>query len=198
MAKKFYAVRAGVKTGIFYTWDECKKMVTGFKGAEYKSFLTEEEALAYLNNDLNKAEFEESDENAVAYVDGSFSKDIKKYSYGCIILHKGERYELSGSGQDERYLSMNNVAGEIFGSMRAVEWAIEHNIKAISIYYDYEGIEKWANDIWKANKEGTIYYKEFIKKSREKIQIKFVKVAAHTGVELNEQVDRLAKNALLI
>ena len=42
--KKIYAVRKGHKTGLFYTWDECKKQVNGFSGAEYKSFQTLDEA----------------------------------------------------------------------------------------------------------------------------------------------------------
>lgn len=46
--KKVYAVRQGKKTGLFYTWDACKAAVNGFSGAVYKSFLTEEEARAYL------------------------------------------------------------------------------------------------------------------------------------------------------
>ena len=47
--KKIYAVRKGHKTGLFYTWDECKKAVHGYSGAEYKGFLTKEEAEAFLN-----------------------------------------------------------------------------------------------------------------------------------------------------
>ena len=38
--KKFYAVRQGRKTGMFLTWDECKKQVMGYPGAIYKSFGT--------------------------------------------------------------------------------------------------------------------------------------------------------------
>ena len=30
----------------------------------------------------------------------------------------------------------------------------------ICIYYDYEGIEKWANGLWKANKIGTQAYQK--------------------------------------
>ena len=40
---KYYAVRNGYHTGIFNTWDECKKEVSGFSGAEYKSFTKLEE-----------------------------------------------------------------------------------------------------------------------------------------------------------
>ena len=34
----YYVVYKGKKTGIFYTWDECKENVLGFKGAIYKKF----------------------------------------------------------------------------------------------------------------------------------------------------------------
>ena len=47
--KKIYAVRKGNKTGLFYSWDECKKAVHGYSGAEYKGFLTKDEAEAFLN-----------------------------------------------------------------------------------------------------------------------------------------------------
>ena len=48
MPKKFYAVRKGRKTGIFTTWDECRAQVHGFPCAEYKSFLTMEDAKGFM------------------------------------------------------------------------------------------------------------------------------------------------------
>lgn len=45
---KFYVVRKGRQTGIFATWPECQEQVTGFSGAEYKSFSTRVEAEAWL------------------------------------------------------------------------------------------------------------------------------------------------------
>ncbi|MBK6977215.1 MAG: ribonuclease H family protein [Cytophagaceae bacterium] len=46
MAKKqkFYAVWTGRKPGIYTSWDECKKQVEGFDGAQYKSFESKTEA----------------------------------------------------------------------------------------------------------------------------------------------------------
>lgn len=38
MAKKYYAVKVGEKTGIYETWEECKANVDGYPGALYKSF----------------------------------------------------------------------------------------------------------------------------------------------------------------
>ena len=51
MAKKIYAVRKGFIPGIYNTWDECKEQVTGFSGAEYKSFSSKEEADVYMNGE---------------------------------------------------------------------------------------------------------------------------------------------------
>ncbi|KAJ3108279.1 hypothetical protein HK100_003461 [Physocladia obscura] len=47
-ASKFYAVRVGRNTGVYSSWDDCRKQVKGFSGAEYKSFKTFPEAQSYL------------------------------------------------------------------------------------------------------------------------------------------------------
>ena len=48
--KKYYAIKEGkgVKNIIVRSWAECAKLVLGYNSV-YKSFLTEEEALSYLN-----------------------------------------------------------------------------------------------------------------------------------------------------
>ncbi len=42
--KKFYVVWKGKKPGVYSTWNECKKQINGFEGAQYKSFASESEA----------------------------------------------------------------------------------------------------------------------------------------------------------
>jgi ribonuclease HI len=42
--KKFYVVWKGRKTGVFSSWDVCKKQIDGFDGAQYKSFSSLDEA----------------------------------------------------------------------------------------------------------------------------------------------------------
>ncbi|SPO03421.1 related to ribonuclease H1 [Cephalotrichum gorgonifer] len=46
--QKYYAVRTGMRPGVYLTWDECQSQTTGFKGASYKSFLSIEEAQAFV------------------------------------------------------------------------------------------------------------------------------------------------------
>jgi ribonuclease HI len=39
---KYYVVWRGRLTGIFDSWDECRKQVEGYEGAQYKGYLTRE------------------------------------------------------------------------------------------------------------------------------------------------------------
>ena len=55
MAKKYYAVKRGRKTGIFTVWAECAAQVQGFQGAVYKGFMTEAEARDWLDGAVDSA-----------------------------------------------------------------------------------------------------------------------------------------------
>src|SRR5699024_403503 len=58
--KKYYVVWSGKKTGIFETWDDCKKQVLGVKGAKYKSFPSKQEAVAAFENGYTPAKGNQS------------------------------------------------------------------------------------------------------------------------------------------
>ena len=52
--KKYYVVWNGHKTGVFTSWDVCKKQISNFQGAQYKSFVSKEEAeKAFKGNYFN-------------------------------------------------------------------------------------------------------------------------------------------------
>lgn len=190
---KYYAVRIGRNPGIYHTWDECKRETMGFKGASFKKFSTREDAEVFINEiEEDKKESAEKDE-LVVYVDGSYRNSDKSHSYGVYMFNDEEEYTYS-----KRFFKdsdMRNVSGEIKGAMRAMEEAAELGKKKIYLHYDYEGIRSWALGFWKTNKEGTIYYKNFYDSIKDKLEVKFIKVEAHTGVKYNELVDKLAKEA---
>ncbi|MDO4903549.1 MAG: ribonuclease H family protein [Limosilactobacillus sp.] len=49
MANKFYVVKAGRHPGIYTSWPDCQREVSGFSGAIYKSFTTRAEAEKWFN-----------------------------------------------------------------------------------------------------------------------------------------------------
>ena len=75
MAKnKYYAVRKGRVPGIYRTWSECQKQVTGYPGAVFKGFVTEEEAQSFLHSGQS-AEAKETHISHTAY----------PYAYVCLL-----------------------------------------------------------------------------------------------------------------
>ena len=219
MSKKYYAVKVGKTTGVFETWEECEASVKGYPGALYKSFKSEAEAYAYMGwsgqqltfDNLNEVQGQDGplsneeapDEDmpysntvkAVAYVDGSFNEATGTFGYGVVMFYKGEELRMKDSSKDEDLVDMRNVAGEIQGAMKAMEFAVDNKISYLIIYHDYLGISKWCSGEWKANKKGTKAYKKFYDKCKKSVDITFEKVDAHTGDKYNELADSLAKEA---
>lgn len=223
MAKqKYYAVKNGKIKGVYLTWKDCQSMVIGYPNAVYKSFEDPHEAMDFLvgektsvkkDKKLDKAEDIEDevlnkdiDENyeftidkdtIEAYVDGSFDASQKKYGSGGVLIKNGKVIDsFSKEGKNLDSVSMRNVAGEIEASMYAMEYCVDNGYSKLVLYFDYNGIEKWCTGEWKANKKGTKDYKKFYDEISDKLEVKFVKVKAHTGVEYNEMADKLAKESI--
>lgn len=194
---KYYAVRKGRETGIFRTWDKCKEATSGYKGAEFKSFLTEEEAKQYIDC-VSALESYDISKGFHIYTDGSFNADVGKYGSGFIIFLNGKK-RLYGekAGDIPEYAVSKNVAGEIFAVLNALEQAVILNAEEVVIHHDYYGLAKWANGEWKTNKKLTTMYAEKVNQYRENgMKISFIHEKAHTGIKYNEFVDKIAKRSV--
>lgn len=192
--QKFYAVKIGRESGIFTTWDDCKKQVIGYKGAVYKSFLSWEEAEQYLNGD--KKITMEQYHGPIAYVDGSYDVKTGAFAAGAVILYQGEQIEFSEKYTDSELAQMRNVAGEIKASRLVMEYALANGWKNIAIYHDYQGIAAWCDGSWQAKLDGTKEYRDFYQSIKDKLAVHFVKVKGHSGDKYNDMADSLAKKAL--
>ena len=205
MGKKFYAVKQGLKPGVYTTWDECKDNVHGHPGAIYKSFPTLEEALRFVGiqqeestnvEPSNSGTIATDGEKAVAYVDGSYNVANGQYSCGVVLFHHGKEEHIAERGTDESLASMRNVAGEILGARRAMEESIRLGMKEIDIYHDYQGIASWCLGEWKSNKEGTKNYKAYYDSIQGQLKVNFIKVKGHSSDKYNDLADELAKSAI--
>lgn len=207
MAKKYYyAVKEGRQVGVFYTWDDCKKQVIGYKGAKYKKFENILDANEFIERQDNKEELIDiknvkdftdiKKDTMIAYVDGSYNITTKEYGCGVVLFSDKGKESFFEKGNNKEYAKSRNVAGEILGSLLAMEKAIEEGKKNIHIYYDYKGIEEWAMGNWKTNNNLTKAYKKNYDEIKKKLNVIFNKVDAHTGDTYNEEADILAKKSV--
>ena len=199
---KVYAVKQGRQTGIFDTWAECQEQIKGFSGAVYKSFTSREDAEKYLGigdgltqnylfeqPELSEPVQKSSDfmdyletDTCVAYVDGSNTDS--RVGSGVVMI-------FGSATEKEEAVAVRNVAGEINSAMMAMHTAKILGKRKVTIIYDYAGIEQWATGGWSAKTPLAQAYKKFY--DNLSIEVEFVKVKGHTGVEGNEMVDKVAK-----
>lgn len=194
--KKYYAVKVGYNIGVYKTWNECKAQIDGYSGAVYKSFDRKIDAFNFIGiTDKVTKNFEDE---VIAYIDGSYNSQLRLFSCGVVILEKNEVITLKGSSDNNNLVDMRNVAGELMGMEMLFKW-IEQKYNTpvlVKVHYDYAGIENWATNLWKANKEGTKAYqmlvKEFIASGNE---IDYIKIKSHSGNEYNDLADKIAREA---
>lgn len=188
-AEAFMATEAGSESEVSCSAQGRKKPSTEKKDAtdtliEYLDRAREEYPAGRLASD-----------EAIAFVDGSYNIQTRVYSYGCVFIsHRGVE-SFCGSDAQESFRSARNVAGELMGTVFAANLAVERGIKTLSVYHDYTGISMWYLGLWKAESPVAVDYKEKMNALRDRLEVKFVKVAGHTGVDLNEAADLLAKSA---
>src|SRR5690554_1976160 len=198
--KKFYAVKKGHKPGIYDTWEECKKQTDSFSGKEFKSFKTFEEAVSYMNNEtdeivMTEVELLTDKETLNAFTDGSFDEEMNISSYGIVYIDSEKKIIMRGGFIEDIYGS-RNITGEIEGVIEAIKRAIYLNVKKLRLFYDYNGIGKWANKQFKANTQVAINFVSFLDKIKDKIEIDFINVKGHSGIEYNELADKIASNQI--
>ncbi|SDI05253.1 ribonuclease HI [Pseudobutyrivibrio sp. 49] len=201
MAKKnYYAVKVGKVPGIYKTWPECQSNTSGFPGAVFKGFETLEEAEAFMTGTASTVAKSEADgvtslPDIYAFTDGSFNVATGVYGYGGFLHYSDveEDIEIRGNGNDPEEAVSRNVAGEVHGAVAAMRKAVELGLSEMTLFYDYEGIEKWPLRYWKTNKKISMFYVEEYDQLKDSLKVNFVHVKAHTGIPGNEAADRMAK-----
>jgi ribonuclease HI len=204
---KFYAVHSGVNTGVFDTWNECKKNVIGIKTAKYKSFTKREDAENFYKTGISvPPKLEHEKEILYFYTDGSCvgndGTNPSGWGYCCVmneilLLEKCGRVKVNPQDNDfmGAEITTNNTGeltaiGQVFKIILELDLKPDIIIKTDSVY-SINCIE----ENYKINKNvELINYIIELKKRAEfngrKIKLEYIK--AHSGHKWNEFVDKLA------
>ena len=135
---------------------------------------------------------------AYAYIDGSYNYDTNRYGCGGILVVNGKEYIIRKSGNEKDAIKLKNVVGEIFGAITIMKAARKLKLKRIKLYFDFNGIEDIALGKVKPKQKNRflLSYRDFFMEVNKYIKIDFCKVKSHSGIELNNRADRLAKQAV--
>lgn len=143
-------------------------------------------------------------------VDGSFNTKTSVYGSGIIQYDKDLNIvkKMRVSGEKPEFAQSRNIAGETVALATAIDLATKQNLSEITVICDYEGDFRWlapksviVNNVacW-GNKKSTpiaAYHAKVMDYAKEHgiDNIHFVWVRGHEGVQSNELVDKLAKQA---
>ena len=131
----------------------------------------------------------------MAYVDGSYH-DATKSSPAGRCSSTAARPNTSPTSTATRPGGHAQRGRGDHGRRHGIDYCRKAGISALEIHHDYEGVAKWAQGLWKANKPGTQAYAALWPGGRPGPEAHFVKVKGHSGNACNDLADRLARKAL--
>lgn len=154
--RKFYVVWNGYATGVFDSWEECRLQVDGYPDAKYKSFDSQEAAVAAYRGDsaeqldilrtiashrsvmTNYDAFPEICQDALA-VDASCSKNPGPVEYQGVWVRTGERIFHAGPFQG----GTNNI-GEFLALVHGLALLKQQSRPNVPIYSDSRTARAWV------------------------------------------------------
>ncbi len=151
--KKYYVVWNGRKTGVFTSWNVCKRQIDGFEGAQYKSFVSLDEAEIAFKKTYN--EYKGKDTKTVTLssvekekfgkpilesisVDAACAGNPGKMEYKGVFTHNKKQLFLMGPFQK----GTNNI-GEFLALVHGIALLKSKNKEDIPIYSDSKIAMSW-------------------------------------------------------
>ena len=144
--KKYYVVWNGRKKGVFTSWNDCKKQIDGFEGAQYKAFADEQEAqtaysknyASYKGKSTKKPTLSDADKKKYGSpilesisVDAACSGNPGKMEYRGVLTHSKKQLFIQGPFQN----GTNNI-GEFLALVHGLAFLKSRNKEDIPIYSD--------------------------------------------------------------
>ncbi len=151
--KKYYVVWRGFRPGIYGSWEECKKQVTGFDGAQYKSFKTRDEAEDAFNTSYREI-IERKGKKDLQNLKGKDKPILNSISVDAACKGNPGPVEYRGVYTDTQTplfergpYKMGTVnIGEFLAIVLAMAWLKKHKITDMPIYSDSQTAIAWVRN----------------------------------------------------
>lgn len=152
--KKFYVVWKGKEPGIYTSWNACKKQIDGFQGAQYKAFVSEEEAEKaftetyekYKGKDTKKPSLTAAEKAAYGApilesiaVDAACSGNPGIMEYRGVLTHNKNEIFIMGPFKN----GTNNI-GEFLALVHAIALLKQKKMHKLPIYSDSKIAMNWV------------------------------------------------------
>ena len=153
-AKKYYVIWKGKETGVFSSWDKVKKLVQGYEGAKYKSFVSKEEATKAIKkkysdyqgsnskktalSDADKVRFGVPIKNSLT-VDAACSGNPGKMEYRGVLNHNNQEVFKMGPFKN----GTNNI-GEFLALVHGISLLKKKGLHSLPIYSDSKIAMSWV------------------------------------------------------
>ena len=152
--KKYYVVWEGKETGVFSSWDTVKKLVQGYEGAKYKSFVSKVEADKAIKKNFSDYKGKVTKKKALSTtekatygipiknsltVDAACSGNPGKMEYRGVLHHNKQEVFKMGPFKN----GTNNI-GEFLALVHGISLLNKKGLHALPIYSDSRIAMSWV------------------------------------------------------
>lgn len=144
-----------------------------------------------------RGEYMGSHQEVLAYVDGSYNPIEREYAYGVVITDKRSNIiaELSDYRGKRHYAKDLQEAGELFGVIYAIKYAIEARKRKITIFSDYKELFNLLEEGKIPRSNSSRAFMEEYRKIEHKIKIEMIHIKSGTNY-FHNIADNLARESL--
>jgi ribonuclease HI len=204
---KFYAVITNDEQKIYFDWPSCQKAVKGVSNAIYKKFSTKKDAENFITQvsaarhtapatpvapvGRTGATGAAVDDGITVYTDGSGSNGG---GFGVVIIYPNDSEKDIYKAHGKLPFDGTSQAAELYAIHVALSLLEDVKDKQINIYTDSQYSISSLSGYYDETKK--VPNKELLSKITEQMKdkkVKFQHVSAHSGIEYNEECDRLAR-----
>lgn len=152
--KKYYVVWKGKKTGVFTSWNACKKQIDGFEGAQYKAFIDKNEAEKAFTKSYNDYKGKDTKKRVLSLeekkkygepilkslsVDAACAGNPGKMEYRGVLTDSKKQVFIQGPFEK----GTNNI-GEFLALVHGLALLKSKNLNDLPIYSDSKIAMSWV------------------------------------------------------